>query len=69
MDWYLFGDGVPVKVGFTDVHPLLVQEFALVGNKESVTHKLANCKQRKQPHVILSASVFLSQRWRQERMG
>lgn len=44
---YLFGDSVPVKVSFTNVHPLLVQEFALVGNKEGVTYKLANCKERK----------------------
>jgi hypothetical protein len=39
---YLFGDSVPVKVGLTNIHSLLVKEFALVRNEKGIAYKLTN---------------------------
>lgn len=43
---HLFGHCVPVQVTLTHVHPLLVQELALIRNQQSVTHKFTHCTWR-----------------------
>lgn len=43
---HLLGNSVPVQVALALVHALLVQELALVGNKQGVAHKLPHCSEK-----------------------
>lgn len=43
---HLLGYGVPVQVALALVHALLVQELALVGNEQGVTHKFSHCSKK-----------------------
>lgn len=40
---HLLGYSVPVQMALTLIHALLVQELALVRNKQGITHKLSYC--------------------------
>lgn len=41
---HLLGYSVPVQVALAFIHPLLVEELALVGNQQSIAHKFSHCR-------------------------